>query len=118
MIWLAVVLEPHGKLVVARHNLFISPLKMMKTKLASLLLLIPVAVLAQGAMPPAQPGMQQNQMIRQGQSTNQSGNVGDEESKRLSSSAASKSKTVEICTDGKCITVTCSSPDVQTNYCD
>jgi hypothetical protein len=89
----------------------------MKTKLASLALLIPALVFAQGAMPPSQVGAQQNQMMRQGQIANQAGNVGDEESKKSSSSSSSKYKSVEICTDGKCITVSCSSADVQTNYC-
>ena len=89
----------------------------MKTKLASLALLIPAVVFAQGAMPPAQLGAQQNQMIRQGQSINQPGNSRGEESKNLSSSSSSTYRTVEICTDGKCVTISCSSADVQSNYC-
>ena len=93
----------------------------MKFKLlATLVALMPAVALAQMSqpIPPASPGTQQNQMISQEQSANQSRNVGGEESKRVYSSSSSTYKTVEICTDGKCITVSCSSADIQTNHCD
>jgi hypothetical protein len=82
--------------------------------------LVPALALAQfgQSMPPNPAVTQQNQMIREGQSAYQSGSIGDSESKKSSSKSASTYKSVEICTDGKCITISCSSADMQTNYCD